>query len=167
MTTHHRRTPQERAADILRTELSRQMANTAKSRAAFERDQAAEATTRQAIAMLDQLPLPGIEPPSGVDEATLPTPSEIYGIMAEAPSGADDAIFGIRLVIRNQEDGVNHPIAQEPSPSETTATPGPQVFVPHRQKIGEKAPSACPHSQTGIVKGVRRCFVCNKAVDNA
>ena len=59
-TPRTRRKPQERAADILRKELARLEAKSAQTRVAYETAQREETATRQAIAMLDQMPLPGL-----------------------------------------------------------------------------------------------------------
>ena len=58
MTTRHRRTPEERAADVFRPTLKRLEARAAKSKAQWERDAAAAEKVRKQIDTLNQLPLP-------------------------------------------------------------------------------------------------------------
>ena len=57
MTTRHRRTPEERAADVFRPTLRRLEAKAAKSKTQWDRDEAAAEAMRQKIARLYQVPL--------------------------------------------------------------------------------------------------------------
>ena len=130
-----RRTPQTRAADILRLELARLIAKTAKSRTAYEQAQTKENSVRHAIALLDQLPSPGLAEPTEMEDMD----KEVNRIFNEPME-----IFALPT------EGLKAP------PNNTAAAPTPY-------RIGEKVTS-CPHSQTGIVGGVRRCFSCNARV---
>mgnify|MGYP003394918440 CR=1 FL=1 len=89
MTIRTRRTPQERAADLLRVELARLMGKTAKAKAVYESAQRAEVTTRQAIAMLDELPMPGLETVTELPPIISTPVSGAQGL--EVPSPAMDA----------------------------------------------------------------------------
>ena len=62
-----RRSSEEQSADILRLKLARLMRVTAKRKAAYESAQEAEAKVQQVITLLDQLPLPGMEPEPAQD----------------------------------------------------------------------------------------------------
>ena len=89
-TSRSRRTPQARAADILRAELARLMAKTAKSKAAYEQDQAEEARVVKALASLDQLPLPGL------NKVGTPGPEPISDVWTEGVTTVHTALMYAR-----------------------------------------------------------------------
>ena len=131
ITPRTRRKPQERAADILRTQLARLMKVTTKWKDCYEAALAEETSLRQQIAMLDPLPMPGKE--TGSEPATSESGEKVVYVITTPVTGVGK-----------------------------TGTP---AAPENRLRIGEKAPSPCPHPQTGLVKGVRRCFVCNARVE--
>ncbi len=90
VTIRHRRKPEERATSILQIELNRLETRAAKSKAQWEKAEAAAEVVRKQIAMLHQLPLP--MPPTEAPEPAQDTPPVEC---SATPAPAAESVVGV------------------------------------------------------------------------
>lgn len=168
MTTRIRRTKTQQASDILTALLHKQEAQVAMLKTAYDIAQAKASQTRLALATLSFECTCYYNPENGfrldiicpVHDGIIVVPSTPIRVggtgddWSQPQNKVVPRVTGAATTVANAE-------ANQVVSTEVHLLPPPR---PHRQRIGEKAPSSCAHERTGIVDRVRRCLVCNEQV---